>query len=82
MGSEEGKGNTQIKEATELFKKSGLNFIGNVEGNDLVAAKRFAGLERIKDTRIAPLRVGGIAQSGLQWQGRVPPATRRSFLTV
>ena len=39
VGSEEGKGNTQIKEATELFKKSGLNFIGNVEGNDLVAGK-------------------------------------------
>ena len=39
VGSEEGKGNTQIKEATELFKKSGLNFIGNVEGNDLVVGK-------------------------------------------
>ena len=39
VGSEEGKGNTQIKDATELFKKSGLNFIGNVEGNDLVTGK-------------------------------------------
>ena len=39
VGSEEGKGNAQIKEATELFKKSGLNFIGNVEGNDLVTGK-------------------------------------------
>ena len=39
VGSEEGKGNTQIKEATELVKKSGLNFIGNVEGNDLVVGK-------------------------------------------
>ena len=39
VGSEEGKGNSQIKEATELFKKSGLNFIGNIEGNDLVTGK-------------------------------------------
>ena len=39
VGSEEGKGNSQIKEATELFRKSGLNFIGNIEGNDLVTGK-------------------------------------------
>ncbi len=35
VGSEAGKGNSQVKEATELFEKSGLNFIGNVEANEL-----------------------------------------------
>ena len=39
IGSEAGKGNALAKEAAELFKKSGLNFIGNVEGNDLVTGK-------------------------------------------
>ncbi len=35
VGSEEGKGNGQVKEAYGLLKKSGLNFIGNVEGMDI-----------------------------------------------
>ena len=34
-GREEGKGNEIVKEAYKLFKLSGLNFIGNVEGNDI-----------------------------------------------
>ena len=38
-GKEEGKGNEVIKEAYELFKKSGLHFIGNVEGNDVALGK-------------------------------------------
>jgi glycerol-3-phosphate acyltransferase PlsX len=36
-GKEEGKGNDVVKQAYDLFKKSGLNFVGNVEGSDLVA---------------------------------------------
>ncbi len=39
VGAEEGKGNEMVKESFPLFKKSGLNFIGNVEGNDIVAGK-------------------------------------------
>jgi phosphate acyltransferase len=39
VGAEEGKGNDQTKEAYALFKKSGLNFIGNVEGMDIVFGK-------------------------------------------
>ncbi len=39
VGTEDGKGNRQIKEATEIFKRSGLNFIGNVEATDLPLAK-------------------------------------------
>jgi glycerol-3-phosphate acyltransferase PlsX len=39
IGAEEGKGNEQAKEAYALLKKSGLNFIGNVEGMDIVFGK-------------------------------------------
>jgi len=39
VGSEEGKGNELVKESWPLFKRSGLNFIGNVEGNDIVTGK-------------------------------------------
>lgn len=35
VGSEEGKGNDQVKEAYSLLKESGLNFFGNVEGMDI-----------------------------------------------
>lgn len=39
VGSEEGKGNRVVREAYELLKKTGLNFIGNIEGNDIVQGK-------------------------------------------
>jgi len=39
VGGEAGKGNRQIKDATELFEKSGLNFIGTVEANELPMSK-------------------------------------------
>ncbi|MFC1941912.1 phosphate acyltransferase PlsX [Chloroflexota bacterium] len=35
IGAEEGKGNERVRESYDLFKKSGLNFIGNVEGYDI-----------------------------------------------
>ena len=35
VGAEAGKGNRQVRETTELFESSGLNFIGNIEANDL-----------------------------------------------
>jgi glycerol-3-phosphate acyltransferase PlsX len=34
-GSEEGKGNLLVKKAYQLFKQRNLNFMGNVEGNDI-----------------------------------------------
>ena len=34
-GAEEAKGNKQVHEATPVFKASGLNFVGNVEGMDI-----------------------------------------------
>ena len=35
VGGEAGKGNRQVRETSELLARSGLNFIGNVEANDL-----------------------------------------------
>ena len=35
VGAEAGKGNAQVKEAAALLETSGLNFIGNVEANDI-----------------------------------------------
>jgi glycerol-3-phosphate acyltransferase PlsX len=39
VGSEEGKGNRQVQEAFDLFKASGLNFVGNVEGHEVFQDK-------------------------------------------
>jgi glycerol-3-phosphate acyltransferase PlsX len=39
VGAEEGKGDKLAKNAYSLFKKSGLNFIGNVEGMDIIRGK-------------------------------------------
>jgi glycerol-3-phosphate acyltransferase PlsX len=36
IGEEKGKGDVRIQRATELLDGSGLNFVGNVEGKDLV----------------------------------------------
>ncbi|MGA2159480.1 MAG: phosphate acyltransferase PlsX [Dehalococcoidia bacterium] len=38
-GGEEAKGNALTVEAHQLLKKSGLNFIGNVEGQDILKGK-------------------------------------------
>ena len=38
-GVEEGKGNEVVRETYDLFKQSGLNFIGYVEGNDIAHGK-------------------------------------------
>ena len=37
VGSEANKGNKQMKESFPIFQQSGLNFIGNVEGHDIVS---------------------------------------------
>ena len=39
VGSEKGKGNSLVKETTELFNAIDLNFIGNIEPNDLPNGK-------------------------------------------
>jgi len=38
-GSEESKGNEAVREAYSLLKNSGLNFIGNIEGGDILNGK-------------------------------------------
>ena len=38
-GSEEGKGNKLVRETYQLLKQSSLNFIGNVEGNNVLQGK-------------------------------------------
>lgn len=39
IGEEEGKGNETSEAAAKLLKKSSLNFIGNVEGRDILTGK-------------------------------------------
>jgi phosphate acyltransferase len=39
VGAEEGKGNELVKNSFSMFKNSGLNFIGNIEGHDIPAGK-------------------------------------------
>ena len=39
VGSEDGKGSRQVKEAFSLFRSSGLNFVGNVEGHEIFEGK-------------------------------------------
>jgi phosphate acyltransferase len=39
IGEEESKGNEQVRLARELFVKSDLNFVGNVEGRDILSGK-------------------------------------------
>ena len=38
-GAEESKGNRQVREGYQLFKESGLNFVGNVEGMDFFTGR-------------------------------------------
>jgi glycerol-3-phosphate acyltransferase PlsX len=38
-GAEEGKGNEAVREAYQLIRKSGLNFVGNLEGYDIPAGR-------------------------------------------
>ncbi|MBN1862867.1 MAG: phosphate acyltransferase PlsX [Dehalococcoidales bacterium] len=39
VGAEESKGNRLVREAYQLLKKSGLNFIGNVEGHAILTGE-------------------------------------------
>lgn len=39
VGVEEGKGTDLVKEAYAMLKKSGLNFVGNVEGHDIAFSR-------------------------------------------
>ena len=79
VGQEEGKGNRQVQEAFPIFKESGLNFVGNVEGSDILADKTnvvvcdgFVGNVLLKFAE----SLGGSAAAYLQkkLQGKLPDA--------
>jgi glycerol-3-phosphate acyltransferase PlsX len=38
-GEEEGKGNELVRSATPLFRSSGMNYFGNVEGKEVIGGK-------------------------------------------
>ena len=38
-GSEESKGNSTVREAFQILKSSGLNFVGNIEGNEVLSGR-------------------------------------------
>ena len=73
IGEEDGKGNSLVLETTALFRASGLNFVGNVEGNDLysgrcnvVVCEGFVGNVVLKVTEgVAGLIFGAIQQEVL-----------------
>ena len=54
IGEEDIKGNDVVKRTAELLKLSGLNFVGNVEGNDIFkGTTRRRGLRRLRRQRHA-----------------------------
>ena len=83
-GEEETKGNRLIQESHSLLKKSDLNFIGNIEGQDLskktadvIVTDGFTGnivlktIEGLGDTFVTLLRQGGhILSTAYHLQGR------------
>ena len=85
VGAEAGKGNRQVRETTELFENSGLNFIGNVEANDLprgvaevVVCDGFVGNIIMKFTEGLGQRLVGHLRSALE--GKLPSGDLASLL--
>lgn len=75
-GSEKGKGNKSAKEIYELLEASGLNFIGNVEGNDVMLGKAdvivcdgFAGNVILKNTEATGKIAAAMAKAYLDSRG-------------
>jgi glycerol-3-phosphate acyltransferase PlsX len=83
-GEEEGKGNRLMQESYDLLKRSGLNFIGNIEGQDIsnrtadvIVTDGFTGnivlktIEGIGDSFINSLRqVGRVFSTAYHLRGR------------
>lgn len=70
IGSEEYKGNALCKEAFPMFKESNMNFVGNIEGNDVfldkadvVATDGFAGNIILKNAEAVGLISKGLVES-------------------
>ncbi len=86
VGAEEGKGNSVVNESYPLLKESGLNFIGNVEGHDLVLGKAnvvvcdgFVGNIVMKYTEALGKAIGGWLQSKVN--GKLPEAELRGLVS-
>ena len=73
VGSEEGKGNSLTKETYSLFQKSDLNFIGNIEGNDLITGKA--------DVVVCDGFVGNIVLKLVEGLGKGLAAQLQDYLT-
>lgn len=85
-GSEEGKGNNLVREAYLLLKDSGLNFTGNVEGNDIPLGKAnvivcdgFVGNVLVKFCESLGATIAQWLKDNLK--GQLPPAKVRSLVT-
>lgn len=61
VGTEEGKGNDIIKQAYSLLEESDINFIGNIEGNDLFKGK--------VDVAVTDGFVGNVALKSIEGAG-------------
>lgn len=66
IGKEEDKGNQLVRETYPLLEKSGLNFIGSVEGNDILSGQAnvivcdgFVGNIVLKLSESGPVIIGG-----------------------
>lgn len=94
-GDEETKGNRLVQESHQLLKKSSLNFIGNIEGNDIatgvadvIVTDGFTGniviktVEGLGDSLIKLRQVGHALRSAYHLRGRALLAdVGLSFLT-
>ncbi len=75
-GAEKGKGNKSAKETYELLEGSSLNFVGNVEGNDVMMNKAdvivcdgFAGNVILKNTEATGKIAAAMAKAYLESKG-------------
>ena len=77
-GAEESKGNRQVAEGYQLFKRSNLNFVGNVEGMDFFTGKAdvivcdgFVGNILVKFTEGLGAAMAAYLKKALE--GKLPP---------
>ncbi len=71
-GTEEGKGNALVKEAYALLKETDLNFIGNIEGNDILLGKA--------DVLVCDGFAGNIVLKNTEATGKVAALLGKRFL--
>ena len=83
-GAEEAKGNRQVLEASEMFKDSGLNFVGHVEGMDfftgrvdVIVCDGFVGNVLMKFTEGLGAAMAGYLRKSLN--GRLPADDLEEF---